>query len=189
MSARPTGQVHYDNQGRVVLVSGGANGIGRSVCELFYRSGAHVVCMDVDQEKARGLPPEVEFFAGDTSIEDHCQKAVAHAVSTFGGLDVLVNNAAIQPPDSYVRLDLLTAEAWNRMLEVNLSGYTYLGKHAARIMRQQQHGVIINLASGQAHRTARQVPCYGPIKAANVLQAIPDNLPSFRSTMDPPSNV
>jgi NAD(P)-dependent dehydrogenase (short-subunit alcohol dehydrogenase family) len=58
------------------------------------------------------------------------------------------------------------------MLAVNLSGYFHMAKHALRVMREQQSGVVVNIASGQAHRTARGVPVYGPIKAANVLQAM-----------------
>ena len=85
---------------------------------------------------------------------------------------MLVNNAAIQPPASYVRVDELPAELWQRMLAVNLTGYTFLAKHALRQMREQGSGVVVNLASGQAHRTARKVPAYGPMKAANLLQAM-----------------
>jgi NAD(P)-dependent dehydrogenase (short-subunit alcohol dehydrogenase family) len=168
---RPTGTVSHDNSGRVVLVSGGANGIGRAVCEAFLASGAAVVCLDVDESSAESLPAGIDFVRGDTSVEEDCQNAVEFTVSTHGGLDVLVNNAAIQPPASYVPLDELPAELWDRMLGINLSGYTFLAKHAVRVMKQQQSGVIVNMSSGQAHRTARQVPTYGPIKAANLHQA------------------
>jgi len=172
MSSRPAGSVSFDNTGRVVLVSGGAQGIGRAICEAFAATGASVVCLDVDAQAAATLPANVLFVRGDTSREADCQNAVAAAVRQFGGLDVLVNNAAIQPPASYVRVDELSAEMWERMLAVNLSGYTFLAKHALRQMREQQSGVVVNLASGQGHRTTRRVPTYGPIKAANLLQAM-----------------
>ncbi|MCA9060189.1 MAG: SDR family oxidoreductase [Planctomycetaceae bacterium] len=167
--ARPTGAVQYQNAGRVVLVSGGASGIGEAICAAFSDSGASVVCMDVIEpaDERDG----VSFVRGDVSIEADCENAVQFAAETHGGLDVLVNNAAIQPPDSYVPLDQLSEEAWNRMVAVNLSGYTFLAKHAIRQMLLQGSGVIVNLSSGQAHRTARQVPAYGPIKAANLHQA------------------
>jgi NAD(P)-dependent dehydrogenase (short-subunit alcohol dehydrogenase family) len=155
-----------------VLVSGGASGIGLAICQQFMLSGAHVLCMDVDEERGKALPHPVEFFLGDTSREEDCQAAVAHAIELWGGLDVLVNNAAIQPPASYVPLDQVDTGLWQRMVGVNLSGYLFLAKHAARIMLAQGSGVIVNMASGQAHRTARQVPCYGPLKAANVLQSM-----------------
>ncbi|MCA9125907.1 MAG: SDR family oxidoreductase [Planctomycetales bacterium] len=166
---RPDGTVRYDNRDRVILVSGAANGIGLSICRAFAESGALVFGMDV----ANSVAAEgIHLIAGDTSDESACAEAVAYVVQQAGALDVLVNNAAIQPPNSYVRLDELSAEAWNRMVSVNLSGYTFLAKHAVQVMLRQQSGVIVNMASGQAHRTARQVPCYGPIKAANVLQSM-----------------
>lgn len=166
MSSRPSGSVHYENQGRVVLVTGGSNGIGLGICQAFENSGAIVVNMDVTASEASNI----HFLQGDTSKEEDCKQAVSSAVEKFGALDVLVNNAAIQPPESYVRVDQLSHDAWDRMLGVNLSGYTYMAKHALQVMLRQQSGVVINIASGQAHRTARQVPCYGPIKAANLLQ-------------------
>ncbi|MBL8815370.1 MAG: SDR family oxidoreductase [Planctomyces sp.] len=169
-SLRPAGSVNYDNSGRVVLVSGGANGIGRAVCEAWLASGASVVCMDVDDSAANNFSTQIAFVRGDTSVEDDCKNAVAFTVDQFGALDVLVNNAAIQPRSSYVPLHELTAELWDRMIGVNMSGYTFMAKHAVPVMLAQRSGVIVNLASGQAHRTAREVPAYGPIKAANLMQ-------------------
>ena len=169
---RPSGSVQYSNEGRCVLVSGGTKGIGRAIAEAFHASGARVLCLDVDVDAAKELPREITFVQGDTSQEADCKRAVLEAVRICGGLDVLVNNAAIQPPASYVPLDQIESATWNQMLAVNFTGYTFLAKHAVRVMQSQGSGVIVNLASGQAHRTARQVPCYGPIKAANVLQAM-----------------
>ena len=180
MSVRPQGSVTYRNDGRVVLVSGGSQGIGRAICQAFTASGAHVACIDIHAPDALA---GVEFIRGNTSHEEDCQHAVEQIVARFGGLDVLVNNAAIQPPASYVPLDSIELETWNQMVAVNFTGYTLLAKHAVRQMLRQSNstaansstdgsGVIINLASGQAHRTARQVPCYGPIKAANLLQSM-----------------
>jgi len=163
--------VQFDNSGRVVLVTGGSQGIGWAISEAFYQSGASVACLDVATSR-RTNDPRYEYILGDTSQEDSCQASVERAVERFGGLDVLVNNAAIQPPNSYVRLDELTRPAWDQMLAVNLSGYTLMAKHAVRQMLKQNSGVIVNLSSGQAHRTARQVPCYGPIKAANLMQTM-----------------
>jgi len=170
-ASRPIGSVTHDNTGRVVLVSGGANGIGRSICDAFASSGATVVCLDVDEPAATKLPGGIDFVRGDTSVEADCKNAVSFTVEQHGGLDILVNNAAIQPPSSYVPLAELPAELWDKMLGINLSGYTFLAKHAVRVMKEQQSGVIVNMSSGQAHRTARQVPTYGPIKAANLHQA------------------
>ncbi|MEQ1826540.1 MAG: SDR family oxidoreductase [Pirellula sp.] len=169
---RPTGNVRYDHSGRVVLVTGGCNGIGRAICEGFATSGAQVVCADIDERAASGLPAGIVFRKLDVSNESECQQVVEWTLTEFGGLDVLVNNAAIQPPSSYKPVEEIDDGEYQRMVAVNLSGYMYMAKHSLRVMRQQQSGVVINIASGQGHRTARGVPVYGPIKAANILQAM-----------------
>lgn len=169
--ARPRGTVTCCNDGRVVLVSGGISGIGRAVCDAFARSGAHVVCMDIAEPAgSTPLADGTGYVQGDVRSDDDCRQAVRHAVDTHGALDVLVNNAAIQPVDAYVPVDELPLDLWERMVSVNFTGYTLLARHALRVMKQQQSGVIINMASGQAHRTAHGVGAYGPIKAANVMQ-------------------
>ena len=169
-NSRPQGSVAYKNAGRVILVSGGAGGIGRAICEAFAASGANVVCLDINADSSADLPDGIAFVAGDTSLEDDCRNAIEFAVQTFGALDVLVNNAAIQPPSSYAPLHEFPTELWERMVGVNFTGYSLLAKHALIQMLKQDSGVIVNIASGQAHRTTRGVPAYGPIKAANLLQ-------------------
>jgi NAD(P)-dependent dehydrogenase (short-subunit alcohol dehydrogenase family) len=169
---RPKGTVRYDNQGRVILVTGGCNGIGRAICDGFASSGATVVCADEAVELANQLPVGVQFRCVDTSAEEECRAVVEWTVDNFGALDVLVNNAAIQPKASYTSVDQLDSTEMERMTRVNFFGYTFMAKYALGQMRRQQSGVVVNLSSGQGHRTARQVPVYGPIKAANLLQAM-----------------
>jgi NAD(P)-dependent dehydrogenase (short-subunit alcohol dehydrogenase family) len=169
--ARPQGTVRYDNTGRVVLVTGGSQGIGLAICRGFAKTRANVLCADVvefpDLNEDR-----VHFVRTDVSQELDCKRAVEVALDKFGGLDVLVNNAAIQPPSSYVRVEDLKADDCQKMLSINFVGYVWMAKYALKAMRHQQSGVVVNIASGQAHRTTRGVPVYGPIKAANVLQAM-----------------
>lgn len=169
--SRPAGSVRYDNSGRVILVSGGSGGIGKAICRAFHQSGASVICLDVNPEAEKELPEEITFLEADVSSEQACREAIEQVVEKFGGLDVLVNNAAIQPKESYRPLHELEADVWRRMVEINLTGYTLLAKYAIPVMLRQQAGVIVNMASAQAKQTAREVPAYGPIKAANLLQA------------------
>ena len=197
---RPKGKVAYQNQGRVILVTGGSNGIGRAICEAFSESGATVVNADIvlmtngpemedkghsatvhagptiaentcfgNEQRSHG---EIHFVQTDVSRESECKRVVDWTVDRFGAIDVLVNNAAIQPPTSYLRVDQIEDSDYQKMLGVNLTGYFYMAKHGLGVMREQQSGVVINMASGQGHRTARHVPVYGPIKAANLLQAM-----------------
>lgn len=174
-SSRPAGRVAYDNSGRVVVVSGGASGIGAAICSLFAETNATVICLDIKEPSesfAAAFAKRIVFQSCDVSQEADCRAAIETAVEKFGGVDVLVNNAAIQPPSSYVAPDEVPLELWERMVAINLTGYMLLAKHAFTVMRRQQSGVVVNIASGQAHRTARDVPIYGPIKAANLLQAM-----------------
>ncbi len=168
---RPQGTVQYDHAGRVVLVTGGSQGIGLAICRGFAKAGAKVLCADVVEFPDLN-EDQVHFVRTDVSQESDCKHAVEVALDKFGGLDVLVNNAAIQPPTSYVRVEDLKADDCQRMLAINFAGYVWMAKYALKAMRPQQSGVVVNIASGQAHRTTRGVPVYGPIKAANVLQAM-----------------
>lgn len=170
-ASRPKGTVRYDHTGRVILVTGGSNGIGLAICRGFASWGASVLCADIVEYPDLN-DERVHFLRTDVSQESDCQRAVEAAIERFGAIDVLVNNAAIQPPSSYVRVEDLKTEDYHRMLAINFSGYTFMAKYALKVMRTQRSGVVINIASGQAHRTTRGVPVYGPIKAANILQAM-----------------
>jgi NAD(P)-dependent dehydrogenase (short-subunit alcohol dehydrogenase family) len=169
---RPYGKVQYDNTGRIAVVSGGCSGIGLAICRAFAESNAAgVVCLDIDEAAAPNVPDGVTFYRCDTSDEQQCREAIAWSVEGFGALDILVNNAAIQPKESYVPLHELPTEVWQRLVAVNFSGYTFLAKYALQQMLKQQSGVVVNIASGQGHRTATDVGTYGPIKAGNIMQA------------------
>ena len=166
---RPQGTVHYDNTGRIVIVTGGSSGIGGSICREFARSGANVYSADIIEPE----PPvdNVTHLPCNTATDFDCRRAVKQVIDKHGALDVLVNNAAIQPPESYVPLHELASDLWNRIVDINFTGYTWMAMHALRQMQQQESGCVINIASGQGHRTARGVGAYGPVKAANIMQA------------------
>ncbi len=167
---RPPSKVVYENSGRIVVVTGGSNGIGLAICQAFLASGASVVCIDVAQASDSSVAGSAEFYRADVSDESQCKAAMDHVVGKYGGVDVLVNNAAIQPPQSYTPVDQLDSLLAQRIINVNFMGYTYMAKYALGYMKAQRSGVVVNIASGQGHRTARQVPIYGPMKAASILQ-------------------
>ncbi len=81
---RPQGSVRYDNSDRVVIVTGGASGIGRAVCDAFSRSGAQVVCADIDQGGAEGLSEGVFFRKCDTSLEEDCRDTAVWVTQEYG---------------------------------------------------------------------------------------------------------
>lgn len=168
---RPPATVRYDNTDRVVLVTGGSGGIGMAICEKFLQSGAKAVgCVDVN-------PPEqtldrLHFFETDVSKPEVCEDTIRRVVDQFGAIDVLVNNAAIQPPASYGPLHEVDAKLIDLMVKINYNGYAWMARPVLRQMVAQGSGVVVNMASAQAHRSAPDVPAYSPLKAGNKMQAV-----------------
>ncbi|MGI9472172.1 MAG: SDR family NAD(P)-dependent oxidoreductase, partial [Rubripirellula sp.] len=172
---RPIGTVQFDNTGRVVLVTGGSSGVGAAVRDAFADSGAKVLVADIQpplmDDVDRDPKRSFQYVECDTSDESACQSVVAQVIDQHGAIDVLVNNAAIQPKGSYHPIDAVPREVWERMVAVNFCGYMSMAAAVLGIMKRQGSGVVVNVASGQAHRTAREVGVYGPIKSGNVMQA------------------
>jgi len=153
--------------GKVALVSGAAGDIGRVICETFCRAGAKVVCADVDMEgageTARGLGDAALPVACDVSSESQAQAAISLAVEHFGGLNVLVNNAAVFAPHATV--EHMNLSEWERALAVNLTGAMLMSRHAIPAMRKTG-GSIIHVASQLGHVGRAGRACYGMTKAA-----------------------
>ena len=137
--------------GKVALISGGARGMGAAEALLFAREGARVVLGDIlDAEGERveaaitGKGGEAVFVHLDVTHEADWERAVATAVSRFGRLDVLVNNAGIGGGS---RLEDTTAEAWDRGMDVNAKGVFLGTKAAIPAMRRAGGGSIVNISS------------------------------------------
>lgn len=148
---------------RSVIVSGGSKGIGRAICLAFAGEGARVSCVDVDDAAGKTLCDEadnVSFFHGDVSKAEDC-RAVVEAV---GGVDILCNNAGIQPVDSYVRAHELPEAMWDRILDVNLKGVFLMSQAAIPSMQARGGGVIINIASVQGLQSMKGVSAYAASK-------------------------
>lgn len=140
--------------GRVALISGGDSGIGRAVALHFAREGALVAFLygdkreQSDAEETRRLikaeDAEVFSLQGDIADKAFCRDAVAQVIAAFGGLDILVNNAAEQhEQDSF---EDITPEQLKRTFETNIFGYFYLTQAALPFLEQSQ-GTIINTGS------------------------------------------
>ncbi len=119
--SRPPGRVRYDNSNRVVMVTGGAGGIGRAISKAFARSGASVVCLDIQSPDSE--TEGIWYRSCDTSSEEDCRAAIEWTLQRFSAIDVLVNNAAIQPAESYRPIHELSDQTIDRMLAINFRGY------------------------------------------------------------------
>jgi NAD(P)-dependent dehydrogenase (short-subunit alcohol dehydrogenase family) len=162
--------------GKVAVVTGGAGGIGVATVAALANAGASVVVADVagapiaavvDDLSARGLP--VAGLVVDVSSEESVRELVRFAVDTFGGLDVLDNNAALTAAIARDR-DVVTmpVELWDRVMAVNLRGPMLLCKHAVPVMIARGGGSIINIASGQGLSGDRTMVAYGSSKGGLV---------------------
>ncbi len=153
--------------GKVVLVTGGARGIGLAVAQLAQRCGAQVVSCDViaDEENSEAGHQTPLRLIGDVSREDDCDRLVQETVAGFGRLDVLVNNAGIlEVTRRTVKQDVAS---WKRIMDVNLQGTYMMARAAASAMvGQGVHGSIINISSVTGLVGFRSSNAYGVSKAA-----------------------
>ena len=137
--------------GKVALISGGARGMGAAEARLFAREGARVVIADILEGEGKAVLADVTVKGGeaafvrlDVTHEPEWEQAVALAVSRFGKLDVLVNNAGIGAAG---RVEDTTAEAWDRVMAVNAKGVFLGTKAAIPAMRRGGGGSIVNISS------------------------------------------
>lgn len=138
---------------KVVVVTGGASGIGAAIVRRIAGEGGAVVVSDVNADAAGALADDLRHAGGrtiavasDVGDEDAVRALVDRAVSELGGLDVMVNNAGVgeQPTP----IDEMSADVWHRVIRINLDGVFYGVKHAARVMKARgRGGVIVNMAS------------------------------------------
>ena len=135
-------------EGRVVLVTGAASGIGAAAAERFVREGARVMLGDRDEERGRSLARELGVDAGFTPVDvrerEQVEALVAATLDRFSRLDVLVNNAGI---GGYGKTPDLDPEIWREILEVDLSSVFYGCRAAIPALREVGGGAIVNTAS------------------------------------------
>jgi glucose 1-dehydrogenase len=156
--------------GKVVLVTGGAQGIGRGIADRFAAEGADVVIFDIEKdtlsrtvEELRAVGSRVEGVDGDVSKRRDVLRAVQTAVERFGRLDVLVGVAGIVEFTPFLEV---TDASWGRILDVNLNGMFLATQEAARVMAAAGGGAIVLIASTNAFFAEAHTAPYTTSKAA-----------------------
>lgn len=154
--------------GKVAIVTGGATGIGRGIVDLFVEEGARVVVGDIDAEAGAALTRElgdaVRFRQTDVAEREQVGALVDHALSAFGGLHAMVNNAAISGRFVNRFLDDDLAD-FDRVMHVDVAGTMYGTQFAARHMRDHGGGSIVNLSSIASLNPGFAIPIYRAAKS------------------------
>ena len=154
---------------RVAIVTGGAQGLGEAICWRLAREGAHVVVADLNREGAERVAAEITAQTGqravaagvDVTAEDQVAAMVGRAMDEFGRLDILVSNAGILIAGP---VDEFPAAKWRAVIDVNLVGYFLCAKHAARVMKPQRSGVIIQINSKSGKKGSYKSSAYAASK-------------------------
>jgi 3-oxoacyl-[acyl-carrier protein] reductase len=139
-----------DLAGKVSLVTGAARGIGRAIADRLAANGSRVVYTDLDPAEAATAAapfPGAQGLRLDVTRPDEIESVIGRVVAEFGRLDILVNNAGVNTLAHRVTIDQFPRAEWDRLLSVDLTGTYEVSRCAARVMRQQAAGRIINIAS------------------------------------------
>jgi len=173
-------------QGKVALVTGGGSGIGRATCLRFAEEGASVVVADIDEKRGhvvadeiRGTGKKAIFVRTDVADESSVRDAVSRTAAEYGGIDILVNSAAV-----FVLKGIdATVEEWRKVLDVNVMGSALMAKHVVPYLRKAGGGAIVNLGSISSFIAQPQFVTYNTTKTAILgltrclaLDLAPDNI-------------
>src|SRR5579864_2976681 len=158
--------------GKVAIVTGGGRGIGARYCRGLAAEGARVMVADINEAGARQVAGELGGASASTRVdvadEQSVQAMVTATQSTFGRVDILVNNAAIfteliQPRKAF---DAIPVEEWDRVMAINVRGTWLCARAVAPLFRAQRSGVIINISSGTIFSGTEGFAHYVTSKAA-----------------------
>ncbi len=159
-------------EGKVALITGGAQGQGAVEAKTFAAEGANVVFGDILDAAGEAVAAEIQASGGnahyrhlDVTDEADWQTAIGFATERFGGLDILINNAAVLVPR--VPIEERTAEEWDRVMGVNAKGVFLGTKFAIPAMRDSGGGSIVNISSiAGIGQSTHQEPAYAASKGA-----------------------
>jgi NAD(P)-dependent dehydrogenase (short-subunit alcohol dehydrogenase family) len=156
-------------EGKTAIVTGTGPNIGGEIARTLAANGANVVCLDIKLDQAKITADQIEKAGGsaiavqaDVSIPTDVENAVRVAVQRYGGVNLLVNNAAISPLGNLFDHDL---DSWHRTLDICLSGTLLCSRYAAKQMISQGNGgAIVNISSTSGHRGRTDAIAYATSK-------------------------
>lgn len=155
---------------QVAVITGGAQGIGKAIARQFLSDGYVVVIADVDEDAGRETTTEyaelgtLRFIPANIALEPDVIRLATETISAFGGIHVLINNAAIACNRPIAEVSLAD---WNRVLGVNLTGPWLCAKHFAPALRRNR-GTITNIASTRALMSEPDTEAYSATKGGIV---------------------
>ena len=158
---------------RTVIVTGAAHGLGRAMAQAFVARGAHVFALDVNAEglaeTTRLCGPACAAVAVDVASREAVQAAVAGIAAKRGGIDILVNNAGGVRGQAGRPLEDISAQDWQTIFDVNLSGSFFMAQAVAPAMKRQKQGRIINISSGAGRTISLTgIQAYASAKAGQI---------------------
>lgn len=150
---------------RHIVITGGVKGIGKAAVEVFLREGANVSILDIDKDgiSIEKQSTKAAFYPCDVSKSEEVASAISSAISRFGDIDVLVNNAGI---NRYATVTETSDEEWDLVMNVNLKSAFVAARNAIPSMQKVGKGVVINVSSVQAFISQSQVAAYTTSKTA-----------------------
>lgn len=153
--------------GKIALVTGGARGIGRAICEAYVAAGASVAVADLLEDDARAtaaaLGDQAMAVTMNVTDLDSIAQGVAAVEQAWGGIDILVNNAGIF---NMASIDKITQQDYRRQYDVNVGGTIFAIQAVVPVMKRRGGGAIINFASQAGRRGEPNIAIYCSTKAA-----------------------
>lgn len=150
---------------KIVIVTGGAQGIGKSIVEVLVKNGAYVVIADIDSEAGNQTVKEIpncEFYRIDLCDDSEIEKMFAYVNDKYGYIDSLVNDAGIQIRNWATDFDMKQFDA---VINLNLRAYYVCSRTVARYMKEQGHGTIVCISSVNGTRYHSKRSAYNISKA------------------------
>ncbi|HEX9117955.1 MAG TPA: sorbitol-6-phosphate dehydrogenase [Anaerolineae bacterium] len=158
---------------KIAVVTGGAQGLGQAICERLAAEGAHVVVADLNEEAAQKTAEAIAAATGrrtlalkvDVTDEAQVQGLMDRTVAVFHRLDLVVSNAGILISEE---IESFPADKWKAVVDVNLFGYFLTVKHAARIMKAQHSGAIVQINSKSGKKGSFKNSAYAASKFGGI---------------------